>query len=234
MSIVVRPSNQRGHAHHGWLESYHTFSFANYYDPAHMGFGPLRVINDDRVQGGGGFPPHAHRNMEILSYVIDGGLEHRDSMGSGSVIRPGDVQVMSAGTGVRHSEFNASEKDPVRFLQIWIEPDTENAKPRYGERNFSPEQRLGQLRLIASRDGRDHSLPIHQDADVFATLLEPGKTVTHTLAAGRKGWVQIATGSATLNGVALAEGDGAAIEDVGELTLATETPGTQALVFDLP
>ena len=234
MSITVRPSNERGHAHHGWLESYHTFSFANYHDPANMGFSALRVINDDRVQGGGGFAPHGHRNMEILSYVIDGGLEHRDSMGSGSVIRPGDVQLMSAGSGVRHSEFNASATDPARFLQIWIMPNEENAKPRYGERNFAPDQRQGQLRLIASPDGRDGSLPIRQDASVYATLVDPGERVSLTLAPGRKAWLQIATGAATLNGVALKEGDGAAIEDAEALELVANAPGTQALLFDLP
>ena len=234
MSIIVRPSNARGHAQHGWLDSHHTFSFADYFDPEHMGFSALRVINDDRVAPGGGFGTHGHRNMEILSYVIDGALEHRDSMGHGSVMRPGDVQMMSAGSGVRHSEFNASQSEPVRFLQIWILPNEENATPRYGQSHFAPEARLDQWRLVASADGRDGSLPIRQDASVYAALLEPGKTATHALGPSRKAWVQIATGGATLNGAALKEGDGAAIEDVDEIRLTGDVAGTQALLFDLP
>ena len=234
MSITLRSAHARGHANHGWLDSWHTFSFADYYDPEQMGFGPLRVINDDTVQPGGGFAPHGHRDMEIISYVISGGLQHRDSLGGGSVIRPGDVQAISAGTGVRHSEFNASETEAVHFLQIWIQPDAKGVAPRNDQRHFPEAERQGKLRLIASRDGRDHSLPIHQDASLFATLLDVGACMTHGLRAGRSAWAQIVTGAASINGVELSAGDGAAIADERELRLQSLAPRSQILLFDLP
>jgi quercetin 2,3-dioxygenase len=234
MSIAVRPALARGHANHGWLDSHHTFSFADYYDAANMGFGPLRVINEDRVQPGAGFGAHGHRNMEILSYVIEGALEHKDSMGTGSVIRPGDVQLMSAGTGVRHSEFNASRVEPVHFLQIWLLPDTQDAPPRYDQRTFPEAERSGRLRLVASRDGRDGSLRLRQDADIYATLLDEGESAELTLRPGRRVWVQIVTGAADIDGVAAAAGDGVAIEGESAVRLVSRAKATQALVFDLP
>lgn len=230
--MQIRRSSERGHADHGWLNSHHTFSFAGYYDPAHMGFGALRVINEDRVIGGEGFPTHAHRDMEIVSYVLSGGLEHRDSMGNGSVLRPGHVQRMSAGTGVRHSEFNASETDPVHFLQIWIEPETRGITPGYEEKIFSEAERQGALRLIASRDGRDGSVQIHQDLDLYATLLAPGERVQHSLAPGRRAWVHVARGQVTLGGERLDAGDAAAITASGTLELVGDD-ASEVLVFDL-
>lgn len=230
--MLIRRSHERGHARHGWLDSHHTFSFADYYDPRHMGFGALRVINEDRVAAGEGFPTHAHRDMEILSYVLAGGLEHRDSMGNGSVLRPGHVQRMSAGTGVRHSEFNASKTDPVHFLQIWIEPASRGIKPGYEERIYSEAERQDTLRLIASRDGRDGSVQVHQDLDLFATLLAPGARVQHTLPPGRRAWVHVARGEVTLNGERLAAGDAAAITEAGPLALVGAAD-SEVLVFDL-
>ena len=230
--MLIRRSHERGHARHGWLDSHHTFSFADYYDPRHMGFGALRVINEDRVAAGEGFPTHGHRDMEILSYVLAGGLEHRDSMGNGSVLRPGHVQRMSAGTGVRHSEFNASKTDPVHFLQIWIEPASRGIKPGYEERIYSEAERQDTLRLIASRDGRDGSVQVHQDLDLFATLLAPGARVQHTLPPGRRAWVHVARGEVTLNGERLAAGDAAAITEAGPLALTGATD-SEVLVFDL-
>ncbi|MFT3774532.1 MAG: pirin family protein [Minicystis sp.] len=196
--ITVRPARERGHADFGWLDSHHTFSFGDYYDPRHMGFRTLRVINDDRVKGGKGFGTHPHRDMEIVSYVLDGALEHKDSMGTGSVIRPGDVQRMTAGTGVLHSEFNHSKSETVRFLQIWILPERARIEPSYEQKNFPVEQRKNQLRLIASRDGRDGSVTVHQDVAIHAAVLEPGASVSHTLAQGRHAWVQVARGSVEL------------------------------------
>ncbi|MDE3177440.1 MAG: pirin family protein [Pseudomonadota bacterium] len=234
MSVTLRPANARGHANHGWLDSWHTFSFADYYDAEQMGFGPLRVINDDTVQPGGGFAPHGHRDMEIISYVVSGALQHRDSLGGGSVIRPGDVQAMSAGSGVRHSEFNPSATEAAHFLQIWIQPDAKGVAPRYDQRGFPEAERQGKLRLIASRDGRDQSLPIHQDASVFATTLDAGASLAHVLGEGRRAWVQMVTGAASLNGVELAAGDGAAIVDERELRLQSLAPQSQILLFDLP
>ena len=210
--LAIRHSQDRGLANFGWLDSRHTFSFGHYHDPNFMGFGPLRVINEDRVQPGRGFDTHGHRDMEIISYVLDGALEHKDSMGNGSVIRPGDVQRMSAGTGVRHSEFNASETEPVHFLQIWILPEKQGLEPGYEQRHFAADEKRGQLRLVGSRDGREGAVTIHQDSDLYATLLGEGDTVSHELAAGRKGWVQIARGSAMLNDKQLNPGDGAAVE----------------------
>ena len=187
--IKIRKAQERGHAQHGWLESYHTFSFADYYDPQHMGFRTLRVINEDRVQPGNGFGSHSHQDMEIVSYILEGALEHRDSMGNGSVIHPGDVQLMRAGTGVTHSEFNHSSEKLVHFLQIWILPDHKGLTPAYEQRHFPPEQRRNFLRLVASRDGRDGSVRIHQDISLYAAILEPGQAVNHALAMGRNAWV---------------------------------------------
>ena len=232
MQISVRKSEDRGKADFGWLQSRHTFSFGHYYDPKHMGFGPLRVINEDRVAPGGGFPTHPHRDMEIISYVLDGALEHKDSLGTGSVIRPGDVQRMTAGTGVRHSEFNASGKNPVHFLQIWIVPEREGLKPGYEQKTFEPGEKRGHLRLIGSRDGREGSVTIHQDADLYATLLEAGESVSHAIDAGRGAWVQVARGSINVNGQRLEPGDGMAIEGGGGLRLEAETPA-EVLLFDM-
>src|SRR5262245_5659987 len=192
--ITLRKSNNRGHANHGWLDSHHTFSFADYYDPRHMGFRALRVINEDRVAPGAGFPTHPHRDMEIISYVLEGGLEHKDSMGTGSVIRPGDVQRMSAGTGVTHSEYNASKSELVHFLQIWLLPEQRNIKPSYEQKTFSADDKRKKLRLVGSRDGRDGSVTIHQDVDLYATRLEAGEALRHDLKPGRHAWVHVARG----------------------------------------
>jgi hypothetical protein len=199
-----------------------------------MGFGPLRVINEDRVSPGGGFDTHGHRDMEIVSYVLDGALEHKDSIGTGSVIRPGDVQRMSAGTGVRHSEFNHSQSAPVHFLQIWLLPEQEGLKPSYEQKNFTPSEKQGKLRLIVSRDGRDGSVTIHQDASIYAAVLKEGDKLTHTLKTGRKAWVQIIRGSLDLNGQWLRTGDGAAIADTPALAIAAHADDTEILLFDLP
>jgi hypothetical protein len=230
--LAIRHSQDRGLANFGWLDSRHTFSFGHYYDPNFMGFGPLRVINEDRVQPGKGFDTHGHRDMEIISYVLDGALEHKDSMGNGSVIRPGDVQRMSAGTGVRHSEFNASETEAVHFLQIWILPEKQGLEPGYEQRHFAADEKRGRFRLVGSRDGREGSVTIHQDADLYATLLGDGDTVTHELAAGRKGWVQIARGSALLNDKQLQAGDGAAVEGPATIRLIGSSE-TEILLFDM-
>ncbi len=232
--IAVRLAESRGTANFGWLDSRHTFSFGNYYDPDFMGFGPLRVINDDRVEPGAGFPTHGHRDMEILSYVLDGGLEHKDSLGTGAVLRPGDVQIMSAGTGIRHSEFNHSKSDPVHFLQIWLLPDKDGITPRYVDKTFADADKQGRLLLLASPDGRDGSVLIHQDSSIYATRLNEGDDVGHTLAKGRKAWVQVARGAIELNGKSLRAGDGAAIVDEVTITLTGKAAGTEALVFDLP
>ena len=231
--LTVRKSEERGRAQFGWLDSKHSFSFGHYFDPKHMGFGPLRVINEDRVAPGGGFPTHPHADMEIISYVLAGALEHKDSIGTGSVIRPGDVQRMSAGTGIRHSEFNASKTEPVHFLQIWIIPERKGSAPSYEQKAFSSDEKRGRLRLVGSRDGRDGSVTIHRDVDLYAGLLTAGETVSHVLATGRIGWVQIARGTATLNGEQLRPGDGVAIERSGRLTLAG-TDDTEVLLFDMP
>ena len=232
MQVMVRKSEDRGKANFGWLQSRHSFSFGHYYDPSHMGFGPLRVINEDRVAPGGGFPTHPHRDMEIISYVLDGALEHKDSLGTGSVIRPDDVQRMSAGTGVRHSEYNASSKDPVHFLQIWIVPEREGLKPSYEQKVFEAAEKRGQLRLIGSGSGRDGSVTIHQDADLYATLLEAGGSVTHALRVGRSAWVQVARGSIAVNGQKLESGDGMAVEGAGDLLLEAEA-SAEVLLFDM-
>ena len=231
--IQVRKSNERGHADHGWLSSDHTFSFADYFDSQHMGFSALRVINEDRVQPGEGFPTHGHRDMEIISYVMDGALEHKDSMGTGSVIRPGDVQRMSAGTGVRHSEYNASAQQPVHFLQIWIQPNQLGGAPGYEQQHFAPEELNGRLRLIAAPEGRDGAVTLRQDASIYATRLDGAQEVTHIIAPGRRAYVQVARGSVQLNGVALSTGDGARVENETTLRLHAGA-SAEVLLFDLP
>jgi len=229
--LTLSPAADRGHTDIGWLDSRHTFSFGEWYDPAHMGFRALRVINDDRVAPGGGFPTHGHADMEIVSYVLEGGLAHKDSIGTGSVIRPGDVQRMSAGTGVRHSEFNESEAEPVHFLQIWILPDRRGHAPGYEQKTFPEVERSGKLRLVASGDGRDGSVSLHQDVALWAGLLDEGQKAEVALAPGRHGWVHVARGSVTVNGKRLGEGDGAALSD--ERMVALEGHGCEVLVFDL-
>ena len=230
--LTVRPARERGHADHGWLDSWHSFSFADYHDPAHMGFGPLRVINEDRVRPGMGFGTHGHRDMEIVSYVLDGQLAHRDSMGNGSVVVPGDVQRMSAGRGVTHSEFNPSASDGVHFLQIWIEPRQRGVQPGYEQKRFSVAQKQGRLRLVASPDGADGSVRIHQDAWVYASVLDGGDVVSYALPAGHKAYVHVARGAVELNGQPLAAGDGAKISGESELRFGK---GQQAelLLFDM-
>jgi redox-sensitive bicupin YhaK (pirin superfamily) len=230
--ITVMRSEQRGTAEFGWLYSKHSFSFGHYYNPLRMGFGHLRVINEDTVQAGKGFDTHGHKDMEIISYVIQGALEHKDSMGNGSTIRPGDVQRMSAGTGVRHSEYNPSETDPVHFLQIWIIPDQKDLPPGYQQIHFSQEQKANRLCLVASRDGRDGSLSMHQDADLYACLLDPGLTVSFSQGRGRRCWVQLVRGSLSVNGQELAAGDAAAMENEEELEISA-IQEAEFLVFDL-
>lgn len=231
--IRVRPAAERGHADHGWLDSHHTFSFADYYDPAHMGFRNLRVINDDRVAPGQGFGTHPHRDMEIVSYVLEGALEHRDSMGTGSIIVPGDVQRMSAGTGVRHSEFNASKTDPVHFLQIWILPAQNGIEPGYEQKAFSAAEKRGRLRVVASSDGRDDSITVHADAVLYAGLFAGGEKAELPLAKGRSAWIHVARGKARVNGRALGEGDGAALSEERAVTVEG-FEDAEVLVFDLP
>jgi redox-sensitive bicupin YhaK (pirin superfamily) len=230
--LTIRRASERGHAVHGWLDSFHTFSFADYQDPAHMGYRALRVINEDRVAPGQGFGRHPHQDMEILSYVLEGALEHKDSLGTGSIIRPGDVQRMSAGTGVTHSEFNASKTEGVHFLQIWIVPDRRGHAPGYEQKAFSVQERTGTLRLVASSDGRDGSLTIHQAARVYAGLLAAEAETTFRLEPGRHAWVHVARGAIDLNGVRLEAGDAAAVDSPGELKLAGRT-AADVLVFDL-
>jgi hypothetical protein len=230
--ITLRKAQDRGHARHGWLESFHTFSFADYQDPKHMGFRALRVINEDRVQPNRGFGTHSHRDMEIVTYVLSGALEHKDSLGTGSVIRPGDVQRMSAGTGVAHSEFNHSATELVHFLQIWILPEREGLPPSYEQRHFTSEERSGALRLVASRDGRQGSVTLQQDVDLFACVLAAGAAVAHELRADRHAWLQVARGSCELNGTSLEAGDGAAISGERQLRLAA-AKGAEILLFDL-
>jgi len=228
----VRRSQERGHAQHGWLDSFHSFSFADYHDPDHMGFGPLRVINEDRVQPGRGFGTHSHRDMEIISYVLEGGLAHKDSMGNGSVIRPGDVQRMSAGTGVAHSEYNASDRDPVHFLQIWIEPNVRGVKPSYEEKRFDDASKRGRLRLIASADGRDGSVTIHQDASLYAALVDGAEALDFEPLPGRKVYVHVVRGEVEVNGQPLAAGD--AIKLSNERRVRVERGrGAEILLFDL-
>jgi len=217
--LTLRKAGERGHFHHGWLDTYHTFSFADYYDPQWMGFRSLRVINEDRVAPGQGFGTHPHRDMEILTYVLAGGLRHRDSMGNGEVIHPGEVQRMTAGTGVTHSEFNDSKTDPVHLLQIWILPERKGLTPSYEQRFFADDEKRGRLRLVASPEASDGSVKIHQDARVYASLLGAGEEVTHPLAAGRAAWVQVARGNVTLNGQLLNAGAAAAVSDESAVVL---------------
>jgi len=233
MAIAVRHARDRGHADHGWLDTWHTFSFASYYDRRFSGFSVLRVINEDTVAPGQGFPTHGHRDMEIISYVLEGALEHRDSLGTGSVIRPGEVQRMTAGTGVRHSEFNGSSSEPVHFLQIWIEPATAGLLPGYEQKAFPDEDKRGRLRLVASPDGAEGSVTIHQDARVYVTRPARGVELVHRLAPGRRAWVHVARGAITLGGRRLVHGDGAAVSDETKVEL-TGDDGAEALVFDLP
>ena len=230
--IAVRPAAERGHADHGWLDTRHTFSFASYHDPGHMGFRSVRVINEDRVQPAQGFGTHAHRDMEILTWVLEGALEHKDSMGNGSVIRPGDLQRMSAGTGVTHSEFNPSREAGVHFLQIWLLPRERGLPPGYEQKRFPQESRRGRLRLIAAGDGREGAVTIHQDADVWTALLQPGESLSHRLAPGRYAWVHVARGAVSLNGSTLGAGDGAAVSDESALEI-TAAAGAEVLLFDL-
>ncbi len=230
--MTIRPAGQRGHADHGWLDSHHTFSFADYYDPNNMGFRSLRVINDDRVTPSQGFGSHPHRDMEIISYVIEGELAHKDSMGTGSVIRPGDVQRMSAGTGVVHSEFNASKTDPVHFLQIWLIPSKRGIAPSYEQKTFSPGDKKGRLRVVASPDAREGSLSIHTDAVVYAGLFDRGESSELTLGPGRHAWVQVARGEVRVNGHDLGAGDGAALSEESALRLEGKNDA-EVLVFDL-
>jgi redox-sensitive bicupin YhaK (pirin superfamily) len=230
--ITRRPAAERGHFDHGWLDTWHTFSFADYHDPRHMGFRDLRVINEDRVHAGAGFPTHSHRDMEIITYVLEGALEHRDSLGNGSVIRPDDVQRMTAGRGVSHSEHNGSRSEDVHLLQIWILPATAGLPPSYEQQAFPVAQKRGQLRVVGAPDGRDGAVTIHQDVALYVTVLERGEKVRHALAPGRHAWIQIARGAGALNGTALRAGDGAAVSDEQAIELTTD--GTvEALVFDL-
>jgi redox-sensitive bicupin YhaK (pirin superfamily) len=233
MQIQVRRASERGHADHGWLDTSHTFSFADYYDPEHMGFRVLRVINEDKVAAGRGFGKHPHRDMEIITYVLEGELGHSDSMGNGSTIKPGEVQRMSAGTGITHSEMNASRDKPVHFMQIWVLPDKAGHKPGYEQKAFSVEERTGTLRLVASPDGRDGSVTIHQDATLSIGLLAAGDKVEHTIAANRYAWVQVARGSIELDGQKLSHGDGASIAGPGTLRIGG-VDNAEVLVFDLP
>ena len=231
--LQIRKSEERGVANHGWLDSRHTFSFGHYFDPKHTGFGPLLVINEDKVMPGQGFGTHGHRDMEIISYVLDGALEHKDSLGTGSVLHYGDVQRMSAGTGVRHSEFNHSKTEGVHFLQIWIEPAETGIPPSYDEKHFTPESKTGQLRLIASNDGRDGSVLIHQDASIYATIINGGDALEHKLAAGRTGYVHVVRGVVTVNGVDLKGGDALKITAESAVSLA-KAEAAEVLLFDLP
>jgi hypothetical protein len=230
--ITIRRAEDRGHADHGWLSTYHTFSFAEYLDPAHMGFRALRVINEDRVQPGQGFGTHPHRDMEIISYVLEGGLQHRDSMGNGSVIRPGEVQRMSAGSGVTHSEFNASQEELVHFLQIWLVPAERGIKPGYEQKLIDRKEQAGRLRLVASPDGRDGSVTIHADADLYAGLFDEGATGELPLRKGRHAWVHVARGKARINGHDLAAGDGAAMSEEPAVRIEG-VDASEVLVFDL-
>ena len=231
--IEIRTAAERGYADHGWLQSYHSFSFADYYDPRHMQFGPLRVINEDRVAPGMGFGTHGHRDMEIISYVLDGELAHKDSIGNGSVIRPGDVQRMSAGTGVRHSEYNHAADRTTHFLQIWIVPERAGIEPGYEEKHFEPADKRGQLRLVGSPDGANGSVRIHQDVKLYAGLFDGDEAATLPLAQGRRAYVHVARGTIVVNGNALAAGDAAKLTDIAAVSL-TNGQGAEVLVFDLP
>jgi redox-sensitive bicupin YhaK (pirin superfamily) len=231
--ITIRPAQERGAANFGWLDTRHTFSFGNYYDPNYLGFASLRVINEDKVQPGKGFPTHGHRDMEIITYVLDGALEHKDSLGNGSVIRPGDVQRMSAGTGILHSEFNPSQTEPVHLLQIWILPEQTGIEPSYEQQYFSEAEKQGKLRLISSQDGREGSVTIHQDVNLYATLLQMGEEVSYSLAEGRNAWIQVARGSVELKGNHLNGGDGVALSQPTAIALKGLSAVAEVLLFDL-
>lgn len=231
--IQVRKSAERGHFDFGWLDTHHTFSFGDYHDPRAMGFSALRVINEDTVAGGHGFPTHPHRDMEIITYILEGALEHKDSLGTGSVIRPGDVQRMSAGTGIRHSEANPLKDQATKLLQIWIFPKENGLKPSYEQTAFSREEREGKLRLVGSQDGRDGSVTIHQDVDLYASLLKAGESVSLSLKPERLAWLQVARGQVSLNGQSLSQGDGAAVTEETALTIAG-VEEAEVLLFDLP
>jgi len=230
--IAIRKSEERGHFDLGWLDTYHTFSFADYYDPRFMGFRDLRVINEDRVHQGRGFPTHSHRDMEIITYLLEGSLEHKDSMGNGSVIRPGEVQRMTAGTGVAHSERNSSGSDPVHLLQIWILPDRGGLEPSYEQKMYGEEEKRGRLLLIASEDGRDRSVTVHQDVNLYAALLDSGQEIVHQFQPGRYAWLQVARGAVIANGKQLNQGDGAAISEEHSLKI-TGGAASEILLFDL-
>lgn len=231
--IEIRRAEDRGHAHFGWLDSRHTFSFGHYHDPAHMGFRTLRVINDDRVTPGAGFGEHGHRDMEIISYVVEGALAHKDSLGNVETVGPGEVQVMTAGTGIRHSEFNGSDSDGLRFLQMWVLPESQGLTPGYVQKRFGRDDKLGRLALLVSHDGRDGSLPIHQDVALHAAILTEGQAVTHEPAAGRHLWVQVVRGGIALDGQTLREGDGARLSGVASVTLTGLDGESEVLVWDL-
>ena len=230
--ITVRPAGERGKSDFGWLDSRHTFSFGDYHDPKHMGFRALRVINEDKVEAGKGFGTHPHRDMEIVSYALEGAIAHKDSMGNGSTIVPGDVQRMTAGTGVLHSEFNPSASEPLHFLQIWIVPEKRGLAPGYEQKRFDESARRGKLALVASRDGREGSVTIHQDAEIRAALLDAGQSVEHRLAKGRGAWIQVARGEIDANGKKLKAGDGAAVEDEKSIAIRATAP-SEVLLFDL-
>lgn len=232
MTMTVLPSKARGHANHGWLDTHHSFSFADFYNPRQMGYRSLRVINEDRVNGGAGFPTHGHRDMEIVTYIVSGALEHKDSTGGHSVIKRGEVQRMTAGTGVRHSEFNASGSEPVKLLQIWILPNQGGLTPGYEQKLFAEEDKKNRLRLVVSPDGRDGALSIHQDAEIYASVLDAGAEVEHALAKGRGAWIQLVSGALLVNDQALAAGDGLAIEEVDAVRIAASAP-SEFLLFDL-
>jgi quercetin 2,3-dioxygenase len=231
--ITIRSAQDRGIANFGWLDSRHTFSFGNYYNPKQMGFADLRVINEDKVTPGQGFGTHEHRDMEIISYVLEGALEHKDSIGTGSVIRSGDVQRMSAGTGIQHSEFNASTTEPVHFLQIWVLPEQKGIQPGYEQKTFTEAEKRGTLRLVGSRDGRDGSITIHQDVNFYATALREGEMVNHSLAVGRVAWLQVVRGAVQVNDQTLTAGDGAAITQEAQITLQGSSSDPEVLLFDL-
>lgn len=231
-TIQIRHRNERGHTRISWLDSYHTFSFGEYIDPNHMGFRSLRVINDDLVAPGAGFSNHSHRDMEIITYVLEGALEHQDSLGTGAVIHPGDAQRMSAGSGITHSEFNHSKTESVHFLQIWIVPDQKRLSPSYEQHTFPSEERRGILRLIGAKDGREGAVTIHQDVDLYTSLLQPNDSVSYNLKSQRYAWVQVARGTVMLNGHTLREGDGAAVKGEEQLELSTDL-GAEILLFDL-
>ena len=230
--IQIRPASERGGGDHGWLKTQHSFSFGDYWDPKWVGFRSLRVINEDWVAPNTGFPTHPHRDMEIITYVLEGKLEHKDSLGTGSIIQPGDGQRMTAGSGIRHSEFNPSTTEPAHLLQIWIQPEKSALPPSYEQKSFAPAQKQGKLRLVASRDASDGSVKINQDAKLFVTLLKPGEEVTHELKSGRHGWLQIARGAVEVNGKKLSQGDGAAISDEKKLTIKG-VADAEVLLFDL-